>query len=134
VSKELPSRRSIQPLIDQLKNDQVSTSELRALLDHKSILVRANTLASIARHVHQDEELVNDLVRAAIDPKNTVQLMGTITVAHEAVAALFRAGTPRAVTAGQQLLIAWPDPNRRDLLWYLQSEGLLDQQRKLIEE
>jgi len=128
-------RHPVNLLIEQLESDQIPTRELHELLDHKSVLVRTNALEAMARHAQQDhaiaDQFTDDLVVAARDPKNWSIVMGTIAVAHVAVACLLRVGTPKAVTAARQLIGEWPEPDRSDLLWFLKSEkleGLPDQE------
>jgi hypothetical protein len=49
--------------------------------------------------------------------------MGTISVAHVAVGCLLRVATSKAFEAAKALLRAWPEPDRTDLTWYLESEA-----------
>jgi HEAT repeat protein len=117
-------RYPIDPLIKRLNSDQVSRSELRELLNHRAALVRVNAVEAIGRLARHDETLVDDLRAAAVDPKSAVRLMGTIAIAHVAVACLLRIGTPKAVAIVRDLLAQWPEPDRSDLLWFVKSEGL----------
>lgn len=119
-----------QLLIDNISKDVYSPRDLRAFLNHGSIAVRATTLDAIARgssRVSADEadEVVDDLSDAASNPTNRTLLLGTISLAHVAMASLFRIGTPRAVSAAWELIDRWPEPDRTDLLWYLRSESLV---------
>jgi HEAT repeat protein len=102
-------------------------------LRHPSILVRANAAEAIGRLADQPDQFVADLARAATDPVNSALLMGTIRVAHVAVAALVRLGTPRALAEAQLLIQQWPEPERGDLFRYLRSEALLpDPEPRLV--
>ena len=116
-------KENFQWIVDRLKNEETSIKETQELLHHPSSVVRVNAVDALARRSRDGLELIEDLVTAAKHPKNDTPLMGTITVAHVAVASLFRVGTQKALAAGKQLLDEWPEPDRSDLLWYLKSES-----------
>lgn len=116
---------SAQDLIRRLRAGEMPAEEILRLLRAGSILVRANAFEAIVPHARRDETLIHEIREAAIHPDNQVRLMGTISVAHVAVAALFRVGDEKADEAARRLIDAWPEPDRGDLLWWLRSEGLL---------
>jgi CRISPR-associated protein Csm1 len=65
-------------------------------------------------------------VEAISDPRNlNARLRGSISVSHLGVASLLRARTAKSVSAAWQLIDQWQEPDRSDLLWFLQSESLL---------
>ena len=118
-------KENFQWIVDRLKNEGISTKEIRELLHPPSSVVRVNAVNALARCSQEGGKVIEDLVAAAKHPQNDIPLMGTITVAHVAVACLFQVGTQKALAAGKKLLEQWPEPDRSDLLWYLKSESLL---------
>jgi HEAT repeats len=116
--------KSVQIVIDHLRSDACSVDDLRAALKHSSAAVRANAIEALAAK-DGDDDFIDELRQAAVDSANQVRLMGTISVGHVAVASLLRIGTEEAERAAHELINHWPEPDRHDLLWYLQSEGLL---------
>jgi len=120
---------ALEVVLNKVKSKDTATAKLRVLLNHEAILVRVNAADALAQRIHLDGEIVDDLVRAAINPSNSgARLMGTITVSHVIVGALLKSQERTAVEAGQQLLAQWPNSERTDLLWYLKSERILDQE------
>lgn len=118
-------RREVEVLVDRLKAGQMETKEMVELLSHPTSTIRANTLEAIARRGQAGESVVEVLAAAAADSKNrTLILMGTVSVAHVAMAALLKVGSSEARLLAGGLLAAWPEPDRSDLLWYLNSEKL----------
>jgi HEAT repeat protein len=120
----MPSFSELQALVDVIRARKLPIAEIRKLLHHESPLVRVNALEAIVDPARQDLVLLNDLKLAASDPLNNVRLMGTVSVAHVAVACLIQIGTSDSLLATRQLLEKWPEPDRKDLIWYLESEGL----------
>jgi hypothetical protein len=116
--------KELQGLVDRVKSGMMRTEEVRDLLHHASPLVRANALEALVAPAKRDQGLVDVLTAAASAPANKVRLMGSISVAHVAVGCLFRVGTAEAREAAQALWSTWPEPDRTDLTWYLESEGL----------
>lgn len=114
----------IQSLIDHLKDGKAPWAEVAALLDHPAAVVRANALEAVVQVAAREPGAIQTLVAAATDPKNSTRLMGTITLAHLAVACLLKVRTPQAVAAAGGLIQSWAGSDRKDLLWYLESEGL----------
>ncbi len=106
--------------------DHVPTKQLLAMLHNSSRLVRARALATLARRSGQDEALVDQIIDAIRDPKNTeARLLGsTVSVSHIGFAGLWAFGTPRAKLFLKDLLQHWPEPDREDLLWFLESQSL----------
>lgn len=116
--------KELQGLVDRVKSGMMRTEEVRDLLHHASPLIRANALEALVAPAKRDGELVDELAAAASDPANKVHLMGTISVAHLAVGCLLRVGTAEARQTAQALWSTWPERDRTDLTWYLESEGL----------
>lgn len=115
---------NVQELIDKLKNGSLPLSEVRALLNHQSPIVRVNALNALVSQVRFDDSVVDDIANAALAHENAVCLMGTASVAHVAVGCLYQIGTPSAIAAATSLLKMWPEPDRTDLMWYLKAEGI----------
>ncbi|MBY0395733.1 MAG: hypothetical protein K2X91_04580 [Thermoleophilia bacterium] len=112
--------------VRRLRSGDATAAEIVSALADPSIVVRANALEALTPHARLDPALLDRLAEAATSPENATRLMGTISVAHVAVAALLRVGTPGAEAAARRLLEDWPEPDRSDLLWYLSTEGLAD--------
>lgn len=110
-------------LLERLHDPQIPLEALLTHLNHDAALIRANVLFAHSARPATDVA-ITALTHAAWTQENTVRLMGTISVAHVAVAALLRLGTEDARTAAQRLLELWPEPDREDLMWYLKTENL----------
>jgi len=103
-------------IVDVVRLADLPTAELRDLLAYESSFKRSDALLALARRAQQDVGLVDEIADAASDPRNAARLIGTVTVAHVAVASLLQVGTPKAVAAAQRLIKTWPEPDRSDLL------------------
>jgi hypothetical protein len=113
----------IQQVIDKIRGRHFGATDLRRLLAHASPVVRVNAIDALQDCIGTDDSVVADLVAAATEPANAFRLMGTITVAHQAVLSLLQSTHPKAVEAANELIRNWPEPDRQDLLWFLRSEG-----------
>jgi hypothetical protein len=108
------------------KFEQMSTNELEQLMKNSSILNRVHAIAALSRRSSQEQDLVDKITTAIVDPKNRDdRLMGTISVAHMGIANLLRSGNPKCVDAAHHLIEEWQGVDREDLIWYLKSESLL---------
>ena len=94
------------------------------LVVHHSSVVRANAAAHLIVFADDKDAAEGILKLMSINPDNRVHLMGTISVAHVAVACLLRMGTRSGTATANELVQAWPEPDRSDLIWYLRSEEI----------
>lgn len=115
-----------QSIVERLKQPDVTEDEILEHLQHDAALVRVNAIEAAARLARDNERLITILANEARRPKNAVRLLGTTTVGHVAVGCLFRVGNPEAEKTAMELVEEWPENEREDLVWYLNSEGLLD--------
>lgn len=114
---------NIQDVVTALVKGETPLGDIRAHLRDPRAVVRANASTALVAHAKTDDGLIELVVAAAKNPINEIRLMGTISVAHVAVGCLYQVGTPTALEAAAELLATWPEPDRSDLRWYLQSEG-----------
>lgn len=114
----------LQETINRINSGQMSVAELRLSLSHASPLVRANAINALVARLHEDESLVDEIVAFAENPKHSFRLMGTTSVAHLAVLALLRSVSTAVRLAGEKLVRTWPESDRKDLVWFLESEGI----------
>ena len=115
-----------QSIVDRLKQPDVSQDEILEYLHHDAALVRVNAFDAAARLAKEDERLIETIANEARQLQNAVRLLGTVTVGHVAVGCLLRIGSPKATEAAMELVDGWPENERDDLIWYLKSEGLLN--------
>jgi len=120
----MASVKDLQTLVNHIRGRTMPIAEVRRLLHHESPLVRVNALEACVDAARHDEDLLDEIRVAVSNPTNKVRMMGTVSVAHIAVGCLLRVGTTEAVEAATALLQDWPEPDRSDLNWYLESEGL----------
>ena len=113
-----------QELVVKLGSKLLAFEETCGLVLHPSPVVRANALMHLIAHVDHTDSVEGIMNLAAINPDNRVPLMGTISVAHVAVACLLRLGTSSGSATANELLQSWPEPDRSDLIWYLRSEEI----------
>ncbi len=115
----------VQSIIDSITKGSLPAWQLRSYLENGGALVRINALLALMPFAKADPAFIKDFQRALEDPKNAFRLMGTVTIAHLVVGCLFQVRTPEAVQIAQRYLEELPEPDRSDLLWYLQSEKIL---------
>jgi hypothetical protein len=120
----MPHTHPVQELIDRLRGSGMLLDEIRPHLHHGAALVRSHAIEAMAGKLQANPEVLPELLEAVVDPANSIRLMGTISVAHVGVASLLRASCDEARQGVKRLLATWPQPDRDDLLWYLESEGL----------
>jgi HEAT repeat protein len=116
----------VQTIIDQLNNDQLSTEEIRELLHHETTSVRANAVSALAKHIPENEALIDDLSQVVRDSENYAPIFLGISVAGWAVINLLQTENPKAVSTAKQLIEEMPEPHRSDLLSYLKFNSLID--------
>jgi len=113
-----------QQMTDRIRGNECSIEELTDCIRRGGLLVRTNALEALVIHAQKKEDLIDELVAAASDPINQTRLMGTVSVAHVAIACLLRVGTSKSFEKARALIQSWPEPDRTDLIWYLRSENL----------
>lgn len=105
--------------------DGYSTEELRRQLDVGGKPNRARAIGALARRAARDESLHDEIFAKLADPTIRAQrFMGTISLAHIAMACLWIAATPPVIARARQLLETWPEPDRSDLLWFLRTQDI----------
>ena len=120
----IDDRSSADPLIESIRSGKVPDDELVSLLNHKSVLVRANVYELAASRAKLDSSWIPRLRAAAVDARSGQVVMGTVRLSHIAVACLLRIGNRQAVQLAEDLIARWPEPEKDDLLWYLRSQSL----------
>ena len=116
---------STERIVDDLKQGYLPYESVVDLTRHPGALVRANAIEALVRFFGERATACDELVEAIRAPSNSVRLMGTISVAHLAVAGLCKIDTPSSLEKATAAIANWSSPDRDDLLWYLRSEGLL---------
>ena len=111
-------------LVVKLGSKLLTFDETCGLVLHPSPVVRANALMHLITHADHTDSVESNLKLAVMNPDNRYILMGTISVAHVAVACLLRMGTQSGTATANELLQAWPEPDRSDLIWNLRSEEI----------
>ncbi len=108
------------PTYDALPDDR-----LRELLRSGTKSERARAMGALARRAASNPSLRAEVLAALTDPDHrAMRIMGTISIAHIGVACLYRASDDDVRRQVQQLITAWPEPDRTDLLWFLRSQSL----------
>ena len=105
--------------------DLLATHVLYDFLMSQNAIERARALAARCRRVPHEPSVVETILSAITATQNRHgYIMGRIAVSHIGFACLwwFGAGTGQAQLL--QLLDAWPEPDRSDLLWFLRSEDI----------
>jgi hypothetical protein len=120
----MTSVKELQAIVDRMRDRTMPIAQVRRMLHHESPLVRVNALEACVDAARNDQDLLEELRLAVSNPANKVRMMGTVSVAHIAVGCLLRVGTNEAVEAANALLQGWPEPDRSDLVRYLESEKL----------
>lgn len=105
--------------------NQYSTQELMELLDSPSVIYRAHAVETLARRPGDDEAIGKRLLEVATKAKNrNDRLIGTVSIAHIAIASLLETGSHTMKENIKKLLDDWPEPDRSDLIWYLTNKNL----------
>jgi len=85
--------REVHEIIDKIKEDATTATELLQYLDSKLLLVRANTILAIVRLNKHDKKVIEKLVTVAQGIDADSPVIGNITNSKLAVAALKRLNT-----------------------------------------
>jgi hypothetical protein len=105
--------------------DPLTSTELMSYISKGGLLQRTRALAALARRTNIQPEVLPEVIKCINDPKQQMtRVMGTISPAHVAVAALWTAHTSDALQAIQRLLATWPEPDRSDLLRFLTDQSI----------
>lgn len=123
-SKRTKNQSDAQELIAKIGTKLLTFEETCGLVLHPSPVVRANAMKHMIVHVDHTNSIEGILKLAAMNPDNLLPLIGTISVAHVAVACLIRLGTHSATATANELVQSWKEPDRSDLIWYLRSEAI----------
>lgn len=100
----MPHIHPIQELIDRLTSGTMHLDEIRSYLHHPAAIVRVNAIEALAAKLKTNPEVLQEVLEAVLDPKNSIRLMGTISIAHVGVASLLRSSCDAAREAVKQLL------------------------------
>lgn len=114
---------TVESLAKELQRETVGADFVMRCLRHPAALVRANALWALGRLATRNDTLLPELERCFEDPQNQVALWGGTKVAHLAVEALAKVGTPQAI-AKARALVEKSGTDREAILWHLTSEGL----------
>ncbi len=113
----------LQHAIDAVKTRRLPLAELRKFLHHPSPVVRANAVEIVTEAIGDNGSLLGEVVEFARKPENSFRLMGTIRVGYFAVLGLLRSPIEAVRQAGTDLLTTWPEADRDDLVYFVQSEN-----------
>ena len=102
----------------------MSLDQIRPYLHDAAAIVRVNAIEAMAAQSQSNEEVLLELLEVIVEPANSIRLMGTISVAHVGIASILRCSCEAAKQAVKRLVSDWPEPDRDDLLWYLESVGV----------
>lgn len=111
-----------------VKAAQSTDVELLTMLESKSFLARAAAMDEIGKRlsVEFDENLLQALVEAIREKRNlSKKIRGMITVSHVGMANLGKVENRRARAVFYNLLDFWQDSDKQDLLWFLNTEGVV---------
>jgi hypothetical protein len=103
--------------------DAHTSDQLREAIGTGNAAERARAMGALARRA-AGEPALHDEVIALIASVELRQLrcMGTVSVAHIGVACLAMAGSQDVRERLARVLREWPEPDRSDLLWFLESQ------------
>jgi hypothetical protein len=104
--------------------EQLCTQELIERLQ-EGLLQRARALYELARRSGEDENLLGQVVFEISKPANkNIRTVGLVTVSYLGVAGLLESGTESTRIAAQELISNWLEPDRTDLIHFLESLSL----------
>jgi|SRR4051794_25235397 len=105
--------------------EHLSAEALQEKLRNSGIIERVRAIAALARIYGHDAAVTDTLLQAIRDPINkSARAMGTISVAHIGIACLLRFGTVQGQQQIKRLIESWEEPDRSDLVWFIQSQKL----------
>jgi len=105
--------------------DHLLVDMIEDKLRNQPVIVRARAIAALARYTAREESLVDHVLAALTLLQNLEdKIVGTISVSYIGFACLWAFGPQTARTALQSLLDAWSEPDRSDLLWFLETQGI----------
>lgn len=109
------------------QTQKASNTQLAEFLDRDSFLLRAAAMDEISNRLQTDfnDNLLKILSDAVCEKRNRETFVrGTITVAHLGMFALARINHFKAREIFLSLLSIFKDADLKDLIWYLESEGI----------
>ena len=109
------------------KMTQFSDQELAEMLGEKSFLRRAAAIDELGERLQKNfnDKQFDLLIEAIKDGQNLREkIRGTISVSHVAMAELCKINNRKAKSTARNLLENWREPDRSDLIWFLESENI----------
>lgn len=110
-----------------VKAAKATNQELLEMLESTLFLHRAAAMTEIGKRLKNDfnPTMLKAMIEAIDQPQNmTERIRGTVSVSHVGVASLLEAEQPQALIAAADLINQWSEPDKSDLLWFLNAEGL----------
>jgi hypothetical protein len=105
--------------------DTLPTERLQDLLKAGTKGERARAMGAFARRAARETGLRDSLFAALADPANrSLRFMGTVSIAHIGVACVYPPAPGHVKERVKALIDAWPEPDRKDLLWFLRSQEI----------
>lgn len=113
---------SVQSNINDILSGSLSFASLGDLVFHDSALIRVNAIAQIGKQF-PSLETITILEKAALDPRNTVCLMGR-KIANFAIESMILTGHADAVNVVHQLIATYSPVELQDLIDHFRLQGL----------
>lgn len=105
----------------------LSNEKLIHLLDSLSFFDRGRAITELARRSGQQVELLDLVVERILNYNNMkARTVGLVSVSHLGMAGLVEANTSLTLKIVKELIEKWPEPDRSDLLDFLESAYSVD--------
>lgn len=105
--------------------DNLSTERLKNFCEISSLVDKTRACAALARRAHKQPDLIPYLLMLIRSSAyRQTRVMGTISIAHVVFACLWYGSTTTLQHFLREILYSWPEPDRSDLVWFLQSQDL----------
>ncbi|MDY6940308.1 MAG: hypothetical protein SWY16_21970 [Cyanobacteriota bacterium] len=117
-------------LLNDSEYEQLSELALEDILNAAGVLEKGRAIFELARRSRNDEKRLKIVLDRINNSQNlNSRTVGIVSISHWGVAGLLEANTPRAREAVQMLLDRRSEPDRSNLIDFLESASLMNRLR-----
>jgi hypothetical protein len=113
----------LEALLDHIKSSKFTEARLIELIDDRRIPVATLAIRNLVERWGDEPRIVREVVRRVGSVGWQHKLAGTVSIAHWALGCMLDCGHTAARVAANNAIRDWPETDREDLEWYLNSRG-----------
>lgn len=112
-----------QQLIDRITSGSLTWTELAGMMSERNESIRGSAMIALTEQYPSDPRTVALLREQAVHPDNQRRVIGITTLGQLAVKLLSKLPGEEAAAAVAELRANWPEDEREDLEWLMQSNN-----------